>query len=94
MAMRTLIPASLAAALAVTAAVETYCDAHAVRPEPVRAARQEPIRVVHPEPVRAAHSEPARPAVTPVAAKSATRSTGASWLMNLFTRQPSTNARK
>jgi N-acetylmuramoyl-L-alanine amidase len=79
---------------AVTAAVETYCDAHAVRPEPVRAARQEPIRVVHPEPVRAAHSEPARPAVTPVAAKSATRSTGASWLMNLFTRQPSTNARK
>jgi hypothetical protein len=79
---------------AVTSAVETYCDAHAIRPEPVRVAHPEPVRTVHPEPVRAVHSEPARPAVTAVAAKTTTRPTGASWLMNLFTRQSSTNARK
>ena len=80
---------------AVTSAVETYCDAHAVRAEPVRvAAHQEPVRAAHPEPVRAVRSEPARPAVTPVAAKTTTRPTGASWLMNLFTRQSSTSARK
>jgi len=79
---------------AVTSAVETYCDAHAVRSEPARAAHPEPVRAVHPELVRAVRSEPARPAVTPVAAKTTARPTGASWLMNLFTRQSSTNARK
>ncbi len=70
---------------AVTSAIEMFCDARTVRPEPVRTARPEPVAV---------HSEPARAAVTPVAAKTTARPTGASWLMNLFTRQSSTNPRK
>jgi N-acetylmuramoyl-L-alanine amidase len=79
---------------AVTSAVEMFCDARAVRPEPVHTARPEPVHRAWPEPVRTVHSEPERAAVTPVAAKTTARPTGASWLMNLFTRQSSTNARK
>jgi N-acetylmuramoyl-L-alanine amidase len=79
---------------AVTSAVESFCNARTVRPEPVRAALPEPIRTVRSEPVRPARSEPARPAVTAVAAKTTARPAGASWLMNLFTRQSSTNTRK
>jgi N-acetylmuramoyl-L-alanine amidase len=79
---------------AVTSAVEMFCDARTVRPEPVRAALPEPVRTVRSEPVRPARSEPARPVVTAVAAKTAARPAGASWLTNLFTRHSSTNSRK
>jgi N-acetylmuramoyl-L-alanine amidase len=71
-------------------------------PEPVRTAAPEPVHTIapepahasHPETIHAVHSQPAHPAVTPVAANTATRPTGMSWLLNLFTRQSSTNSHK